>query len=161
MRRRAPRIPTRRKPPRWPGAWCWWPAPTAAWAGKPRWPARLLGRKVPRLKRVDEAVARAGGDAVLYPLDLEGAGPDDYAEMAARIGDAFGALDGLLHCAADMPGLTPLEHTDPAAFARAIHVNLTARWWLTQACLPLMRKAEDAAVVFTVDDPARTSGAYW
>lgn len=121
----------------------------------------LLGRKVPRLKRVDEAVARAGGDAVLYPLDLEGAGPDDYAEMAARIGDAFGGLDGLLHCAADMPGLTPLEHTDPAAFARAIHVNLTARWWLTQACLPLMRKAEDAAVVFTVDDPARTSGAYW
>ena len=31
-------------------------------------------------------------------------------------------------------GLTPLQHTDPADFARAIHVDLTARWWLTQAC---------------------------
>ena len=121
----------------------------------------LLGRKVPRLKRLDDAVARAGGQAVLYPMDLEGAGPDDYAQMAGRIHAAFGRLDGVLHCAADFPGLTPLEHSDPAAFARAIHVNLTARWWLTQACLPLLRQAADSAVVFAIDDPARTSQAYW
>src|SRR5690554_6840114 len=121
----------------------------------------LLGRRVPRLKRLDEAIGQAGGEAALYPLDLEGAAPDDYAQMAERIHEAFGRLDGVLHCAADMPGLTPLEHTDPAAFARAIHVNLTARWWLTQACLPLLRRAADGAVVFVVDDPARTSQAYW
>ena len=121
----------------------------------------LLGRKVPRLNRLHKAVEDSGGEAVLYPLDLEGAGPDDYAEMAARIEEAFGRLDGVLHCAADFPGLTPLEHGDPAAFARAIHVNLTARWWLTQACLPLLRRAGDGAVVFAIDDPARTSQAYW
>lgn len=121
----------------------------------------LLGRRVPRLNRVHDAIVANGGEAALYPLDLEGAGPDDYAEMAGRIVDGFGRLDGVLHCAADFPGLTPLEHTDPAAFARAIHVNLTARWWLTQACLPMLRRAPDAAVVFTIDDPARTSQAYW
>lgn len=121
----------------------------------------LLGRKVPRLNRLHKAVEDSGAEAVLYPLDLEGAGPDDYAEMAARIEEAFGRLDGVLHCAADFPGLTPLEHSDPAAFARAIHVNLTARWWLTQACLPLLRRADDGAVVFAIDDPARTSQAYW
>lgn len=121
----------------------------------------LLGRKVPKLNRLHKAVEDAGGEAVLYPLDLEGAGPHDYAGMAARIGEAFEGLDGVLHCAADFHGLTPLEHTDPAAFARAIHVNLTARWWLTQACLPLLRRADDGAVVFVVDDPERTSQAYW
>lgn len=120
----------------------------------------LLGRKVPKLKRLHKAIEDAGGEAVLYPLDLEGAGPDDYAEMASRISDAFGRLDGVLHLAADFHGLTPLEHTDPAAFARAIHVNLTARWWLTQACLPLLREA-DGAVVFAIDDVDRTSQAYW
>lgn len=121
----------------------------------------LLGRRVPRLNRLHKAIEDGGGEAVLYPLDLEGAGPDDYAEMAARIDEAFGRLDGVLHCAAHFAGLTPLEHTDPAAFARAIHVNLTARWWLTQACLPLLRRADDGAVVFAVDDTARTSQAYW
>ena len=121
----------------------------------------LLGRKVPKLNRVYDAVAAAGPEPLLYPLDLEGASADDYAEMAERIESELGRLDGVLHCAAHFPGLTPLLQTDPAAFARAIHVNLTARWWLTQACVPLLTKADDAAVVFVLDDPTRVGNAYW
>lgn len=121
----------------------------------------LLGRKVPKLNRVYDAIVRDGGEALLYPLDLEGATPDDYAELAQRIADGPGRLDGLLHCAADFRGLTPLEHVDPAAFARTLHVNLTARWWLTQACLPLLRAAPDAAVVFAIDAAAAQGGPYW
>ncbi|TDK27564.1 SDR family NAD(P)-dependent oxidoreductase [Luteimonas aestuarii] len=121
----------------------------------------LLGRKVPKLNHVHDAIAAEGGEAALYPLDLEGATPDDYLQLAQRLADAYGRLDGLLHCAAQFPGLTPLEHTDPAMFARGLHVNLTARWWLTQACLPLLKRADDGAVVFAIDAPARTGGAYW
>ncbi|MGJ7902854.1 SDR family NAD(P)-dependent oxidoreductase [Lysobacter sp. 1R34A] len=121
----------------------------------------LLGRKLPKLNRVYDAVAQLGPEPLLYPLDLEGAQPDDYAEMAARIESELGRLDGVLHCAADFPGLTPLAQTDPAAFARAVHVNLTAPWWLSQACLPLMAKSADAALVFALDDPQRVGQAYW
>ena len=119
----------------------------------------LLGRKLPKLNRIHDAIVKQGGQALLYPFDLEGAAPDDYAELAERIGSQLGGLDGLLHCAADFPGLTPLENTDPAALARAMHVNLTARAWLTQACLPLLRRAEDGAVVFVLD--AQAGEAYW
>ena len=87
----------------------------------------LLGRKVPKLNRVYDAVAAAGPEPLLYPLDLEGASADDYADLAQRIDAELGRLDGVLHCAANFPGLTPLLQTDPAAFARALHVNLTAR----------------------------------
>ena len=45
----------------------------------------LLGRKVPRLTRVYDAVAAAGPEPLLYPLDLEGASADDNTEMAERI----------------------------------------------------------------------------
>ncbi|WP_255323064.1 SDR family NAD(P)-dependent oxidoreductase [Lysobacter sp. K5869] len=121
----------------------------------------LLGRKLPKLNRVYDAAAQAGPEPLLYPLDLEGAQPDDYAEMAQRIESELGRLDGVLHCAADFPGLTPLMQTDPAAFARAVHVNLTAPWWLSQACLPLLAKASDAALVFALDDPKRVGQAYW
>jgi NAD(P)-dependent dehydrogenase (short-subunit alcohol dehydrogenase family) len=121
----------------------------------------LLGRRVPKLGRLHDAIAGEGGDGTLYPLDLEGASPDDYAQMAARIGEEFGRLDGLLHCAANFRGLTPLALTDPADFARAVHVNLTARWWLTQACLPLLQEADDAAVVFALDAQAPGTRAYW
>jgi len=121
----------------------------------------LLGRRVPKLNRLLDAIDKAGAGASAYPLDLEGAAPDDYAQMAERIGAAYGQLDGVLHCAAEFRGLTPLLHTDPADFARAVHVNLTARWWLTQACLPLLEQRDDAAVVFAIDDISRVGGAYW
>ena len=125
----------------------------------------LLGRRVPKLGRVYDAIAKdpAGlPEPVNYPFDLAGAGYDDCVELAGRIGAQLGRLDGVLHCAAEFPGLTPLEHTDPGDFARTLHVGLTARWWLTQACLPLLRKAADAAVVFVFDDqvPAAYRGAY-
>lgn len=121
----------------------------------------LLGRKVAALNRVYDAVKAVGNEPLLYPLDLEGASPDDYQDMVQRIDAELGRLDGVLHCAAEFKGLTPLLHTDPADFARAIHVDLTARWWLTQACLPLLAKSDAGVVVFTVDDPARSAGAFW
>ena len=121
----------------------------------------LLGRKVAPLNRVYDAVKAVGPEPVLYPLDLEGASPDDFDQLAQALEGEFGRLDGLLHCAAEFRGLTPLQHTDPADFARAIHVDLTARWWLTQACLPLLAKADAGAAVFVLDDPARTGSAFW
>ena len=121
----------------------------------------LLGRKLPKLNRVYDAVAQAGAEPLLYPLDLEGASPDDYAELADRLRAELGHLDGVLHCAVEFKGLTPLEHTDPAAFARVMHVNLTAPWWLSQACLPLLRQSADAALVFALDDLERVSQPYW
>lgn len=121
----------------------------------------LLGRKVAPLNRVYDAVKAVGPEPMLYPLDLEGATPDDYDQLAQAIDAEFGRLDGLLHCAAEFKGLTPLLHTDPADVARAIHVNLTARWWLTQACLPLLAKADAGAAVFVMDDPQRSDGAFW
>jgi NAD(P)-dependent dehydrogenase (short-subunit alcohol dehydrogenase family) len=121
----------------------------------------LLGRRMPKLNRLYDSIAAEGAEPLLYPLDLEGASPDDYAEMAARIAQQLGRLDGLLHCAADFRGLTPLLHTDPADFARALHIGLTAKWWLTQACLPLLANAPDAAVVYALDDLELTGRAFW
>lgn len=123
----------------------------------------LLGRKVAPLNRVYDAAKAVGPEPLLYPLDLEGASPDDFDQLAQSLEAEFGRLDGLLHCAAEFKGLTPLQHTDPANFARAIHVDLTARWWLTQACLPLLARSETGAVVFALDDVARGGGegAFW
>ena len=121
----------------------------------------LLGRKPAKLNRVYDACLQVGPEPLIYPLDLEGASPDDYAQLADRIFQQLGRLDGVLHCAAEFRGLTPLEHTDPAAFARALHINLTAPWWLSQACLPLLKQAPDAALVFALDDPERVGQSYW
>jgi len=121
----------------------------------------LLGRKPRRLDRVYAQVQQAGPEPLLYPLDLEGATPDDFAELASRVQAELGRLDGIFVCAADFPGLTPFELAEPAAFARSLHVTLTAPALLVQACLPLLKQRDDAAVVFCLDDPARVGAAYW
>jgi len=121
----------------------------------------LLGRRPRRLDRVYDQVHAVGPEPLLYPLDLEGAGPDDYRELASRVDTVLGRLDGVLVCAADFPGLTPFEQADPALFARALHVTLTSPAWLLQACLPLLRRQSDAAIVLCMDDPARVGAAYW
>jgi NAD(P)-dependent dehydrogenase (short-subunit alcohol dehydrogenase family) len=121
----------------------------------------LLGRRVPKLGRVYDAVKAIGPEPALYPLDLAGADPADYEALAEKIAGEFGGLHGVLHCAAEFNGLAPLEATAPEAFLRTLHVNLTAPWLLTQACLPWLRKAGDSAVVFVTDDLARVGRAYW
>jgi len=121
----------------------------------------LLGRRVPKLQRLHDALATIGPQPAIYPLDLLGATPADYAEMAMRIGDEFGRLDGVLHAAAEFQGLTPLQNTDPSEFVNALHVNVGAPFLLTQACLPMLRRAPDSAVVFVMDDPQRVGSAYW
>jgi NAD(P)-dependent dehydrogenase (short-subunit alcohol dehydrogenase family) len=121
----------------------------------------LLGRRVPKLNRIHDAILAAGGSApALYPLDLEGAGPDDYAQLAETLARE-GGLDGLLHCAAEFKGLSSIENGDPIDLLRALHVNLAAPLLLTRACLPLLRQRQDAAVVFVLDDPARVAKAFW
>lgn len=116
----------------------------------------LAGHRVPKLNRVYDAVAAVDGapGPVNYPIDLAGAAPEDFAELAARVQAQLGRLDGLLHCAAEFAGPSPLEHGDPRAFARALQVGLTARAWLTLACLPLLRAAPAGQVVFVVDGDA-------
>ncbi len=121
----------------------------------------LLGRKVPKLSRAYDAVKAVGPLPALYPLDLAGADPADYETMAETIGSELGGLHGILHCAAEFTGLKPLEATPPEEFVRQLHVNLTAPWLLTQACLPLLRKSADSAVVFVCEDLARVNRAYW
>lgn len=121
----------------------------------------LLGRRVPKLNRLHDVIAAIGPAPAIYPLDLLGASPSDYAELAQRVQSEFGRLDGVLHAAAEFRGLTPLENTEPEDFVNALHVNVGAPFLLTRACLPLLRRASDAAVVFVLDDLARIGRAYW
>jgi NAD(P)-dependent dehydrogenase (short-subunit alcohol dehydrogenase family) len=122
----------------------------------------LLGRRSPKLGRVYDAIEAAGGPApAIYPLDLEGAGPADYEQLADTIECEFGRLDGILHAAAEFKGLMTLTSTSPEDLLRAVHVNLTAPLLLTRACLPLLSRREHASVVFVLEDLDSVGRAHW
>ena len=97
----------------------------------------------------------------ILPLDLEQAKEADFVAAADTLGAEFGRLDGLVHCAAYAPFLSRIDDYDPTEWERVLRINLTAPFLLTQACLPLLRAAADASVVFTADRVGRRGLAYW
>jgi len=122
----------------------------------------LLGRTLAKLESLYDEIESAGHpQPAIYPLDLEGASPGDYGDLANTLEQELGALHGVLHNAAAVPQLGPLEAIDPRDWYRAMQVNASAPFLLTQSCMDLLRAANGASVVFTLDEPERLARAYW
>lgn len=122
----------------------------------------LLGRNKGKLEETYDAIEAAEGPTpALIPFDLEKAPTNDYYALGETLHNEFGVLHGLVHCAAQLSLLSRIDDYDPETWNKVIQVNLTAPFVLTQACLPLLRKADDASVVFTSDRIGRKGKAYW
>ncbi len=122
----------------------------------------LHGRNVRKLEAVHAEIARLDApEASIVPLDLERALAADYDAVAEAIDKRYGRLDGLLHNAALLGTLTPIEQYDVPTFMRVMHVNLTAAFVLTRQLLPLLRASRDAAVLFTTSGVGNRGRAYW
>jgi NAD(P)-dependent dehydrogenase (short-subunit alcohol dehydrogenase family) len=122
----------------------------------------LAGRKVRALEGLyDELESLGAPTPGIYPIDFAGATADDYAAMADALHHQCGRLDAIVHGAIHFDGLRPVDQIKTDDWMRAQQVGLNAPFLLTQACLPVLRQRQDAAVVFVLDDPGRMGKAYW
>ena len=122
----------------------------------------LLGRTIRKLEQIYDEIEQAGAPKpAIYPMNLEGASPKDYADLAHVVEAEFGRLDGLLHNAALFTGLTPLANYDIEIWYRILQANLNAPFLLTRALLELLNRSADASVVFTADQASEVGRAYW
>jgi NAD(P)-dependent dehydrogenase (short-subunit alcohol dehydrogenase family) len=122
----------------------------------------LLGRNVQKLQGLHAEIEQfAPGCALIAQLDLEKALAGDYDQLADALMERYARLDGLVHCAALLGTLTPIDQYDVPTWARVMHVNVTAAFVLTQVLLPALRKSADASVIFTSSSVGRRGKAYW
>lgn len=122
----------------------------------------LHGRSVRKLEAVYDAI-EAGGHArpSILPLDFEKAGAEEYEKLAGALEAEFGRLDGLLHNAGMLGERAPVEHHDVAKWLRTMHVNLNAPFILTRCCLPLLRRSQDASIIFTSSGVVQHPRPFW
>ena len=110
----------------------------------------LLGRTIHKLEKVyDEIMAQGSPEPIILALDLKGANKDDYLKIRDLITQELGRLDGILHNAAVLGGLAPIELQDVRNWFDIIQTNLHAPFLLTQALLPLLKESLDARILFT------------
>jgi NAD(P)-dependent dehydrogenase (short-subunit alcohol dehydrogenase family) len=122
----------------------------------------LLGRTQSKLEAVyDQILAAGGAQPAIVLLDLARADGPGYFQLAEQIGTTWGRLDGLLHNAAVLGKLSPIEHYDIGLWHQVMHLNLNVPFILTQVLMPLLRKAADASVVFTTSSVGRHGRAFW
>ena len=122
----------------------------------------LVGRTVSKLESVYDEIEAAGHPKpAIVPLNFEGAAVKEYEELAMTIEDNFDRIDGLLHNPAILGTRSPIELYDPEIWNKVMHVNATAPFLLSRAMIPLLRKSDDASVIFTASGVGRRAKPYW
>ena len=107
----------------------------------------LAGKNVQVLeKRFDAIVAAGGAEPAIYPINFEGANGTDYAELAARLEEKLGGIDGMIWAVGHWHGLEALNNLQPAQWIRSMHLNATAPWLLFQTCFALLRARQGVAL---------------
>ena len=122
----------------------------------------LLARDEAKLEAVyDEIVAAGGPEPAMFPYDLATADDRSLETLAGTLAHHLKRLDGVLHSAHQFYSLTPLELQTLEQWQTLMRVNLIAPFALTRACLPLLKRAADASVIFTGETHGHQPSAYW
>ncbi len=105
-----------------------------------------VARTTGGLEELDDEIRAAGGVCSLINFDLvEG---DGIERLPEALGGRFEKIDILFANAAALGELGPLVDVDPKIWNHVFALNLTANWRLLRALDPLLRKSDDARVLF-------------
>lgn len=122
----------------------------------------LLARDETRLDAVyDEIVAAGGPEPAIFPFDLAAADDRGMDALAGTIAHHLQRIDGVLHCAYAFNNLSLMHLQTMQQWHTLLQVNLIAAFGLTRACLPYLKNALDASVIFTGDSHGHQPAAYW
>jgi len=121
----------------------------------------LLDKSIPKLEKTYDAIVAANApEPIIYPFDLAGANEMDYQELADRIDEKYGSLQGVLHSAVEFTAFSPISVTKTKDWGHTLNVNLNAPFLLSRVLLPVLNKSAHASIVFTSDSSARNAPAF-
>jgi NAD(P)-dependent dehydrogenase (short-subunit alcohol dehydrogenase family) len=119
----------------------------------------LTGRDTKALEGVEERIFAAGGQATIAPVDL--AEGDGIARLAAAVSARWTELDILIHAAAILPQLTPVQDIDQGSLNKALTTNVLATQALIAGFDPLLKASDNARLIYLTSSVAVAPRAYW
>ncbi len=126
----------------------------------------LHGRKSEKLDQLYDAIVDARHpEPFLMPLDFTQASVDAFGQIADAIKKQCGSLDALVHCAAELGAVSPLEHQSVEHLRATWLTNTLSPIMLTRALSPALRAAAAQSraprIIFTTDSHVDTPAPYW
>lgn len=122
----------------------------------------LLGRTQHKLESLyDDIVNQQWPEPIIHPFDLLKANEENIYQLTDALAQNCGRLDGILHNAALLGSLTPLQQYKLDLWDEVMLVNVKVPLMLSRACIPLLQQASDSAIVFSSTDLREKTAAYW
>jgi NAD(P)-dependent dehydrogenase (short-subunit alcohol dehydrogenase family) len=122
----------------------------------------LHGRNIAKLEEVYDTIEATGlAQPAILPLDFAKATQAELEGFAQAIHHTMPRLDGIFHGASHFVSPMPMALYDLDAWMQHARVNLAVPAALTMACMPLLKRANDASVVFLTETHALQPKAYW
>ncbi|WP_317931720.1 YciK family oxidoreductase [Halioxenophilus sp. WMMB6] len=122
----------------------------------------LLGRTTAKLEQVyDQIEAEGSPNAAIYPINFEGAVEKDYLDMAVRLEEEYGKIDGLLINAAILGQHTPINNYAVDTWNQVMQINLNSPFMMIKALAPLLAASGNGSVITTSSSVANAGRAFW
>ena len=122
----------------------------------------LHGRNVPKLEAVYDEIVEAGlPQPAIMPMDFLKVTEVELDAFAQSIHVTFGRLDVVFHAASHFDSCTPLAMQKLESWHQHTRVNLAVPAALTKACMPMLKRAADASVIFLTETHAVEAKAFW
>lgn len=124
------------------------------------WHVIAVARSQKALEALDDEIIKITGEnATIVPLDIkDGNGID---RLGYSIFERYKKLDGLIHCAAKLGDLMPLEHNTPREAQNIIDINITALFRIICSFSPLLGAAPNGRAIFMTSSVAKDPRPYW
>ena len=98
----------------------------------------LSSRKQESLDAVAAEMKEAGHDVL--PVAAHNGNKEALQELVKRTVEAYGKIDILVNNAATNPHFGPILDSEDGMWQKTIEVNIMGNFWLTQACVAVMRE---------------------
>ena len=123
----------------------------------------LLGRNEERLDQVYDQLdsSHTSQKHLILQADLNLLNTESAHEILEAINQEFNSLDGIIHNAAILGNITPLEDYDLSTWDQVINVNLRAPFLLTKTLKTMLVDSAMPRLVFTSSGVANEGRAFW
>ena len=123
----------------------------------------LLGKNSSKLDAVYDQLDHSFDSQkhLILEADLSLLNNESAHEILRAISNEYDALDGIIHNAAILGTMTPLEDYELSKWDEVLNINLRAPFLLTKILKPILENSIMPRIIFTSSGVANTGRAFW
>ena len=123
----------------------------------------LLGKNSSKLDAVYDQLDHSFDSQkhLILEADLSLLNNESAHEILRAISNEYDALDGIIHNAAILGTMTPLEDYELSKWDEVLNINLRAPFLLTKTLKSILENSSMPRIIFTSSGVANTGRAFW